>query len=68
MLSPHLFPMYYIDSYIHPFFLYKGPKYVGSKVCTESLHMYVGYTNSFSIHFFVLLNSYVCWWSKIFIM
>ena len=22
-----------------------GPKYVGSLVCTESLHMYVGYTN-----------------------
>jgi hypothetical protein len=28
--------------------------------------MYVGYTNSFSVHFFVLLNSYVCRWSKIF--
>jgi hypothetical protein len=28
-----------------------GPKYVGSSVCTESLHMNVGYTNSFSIHF-----------------
>ena len=33
-----------------------GPKYVGSSVCTESLRMYVGYTNSFSIHFFV--NTY----------
>ena len=33
-----------------------GPKYVGSLVCTESLRMYVGYTNSFSIHFFV--NTY----------
>jgi hypothetical protein len=33
-----------------------GPKYVGSLVCTESLCMYVGYTNSFSIHFFV--NTY----------
>ncbi len=32
-----------------------GPKYVGSSVCTESLHMYVGYTNS-SIRFFV--NTY----------
>ncbi len=30
-----------------------GPKYVGSSVCTESLRMYVGYTNSFSIGFFV---------------
>ncbi len=30
MLSPHLVPMYYIDSYIHAFFLYGGPKYVGS--------------------------------------
>ncbi len=30
--------------------------------------MYVGYTNSFSILFFVLLNSYVCRWSKIFAM
>jgi hypothetical protein len=28
-----------------------GPKYVGSLVCTESLRMYVGYTNSFSIRF-----------------
>ncbi len=28
--------------------------------------MYVGYTNSFSVRFFVLLNSYVCRWSKIF--
>jgi hypothetical protein len=28
-----------------------GPKYVGSLVCTESLRMYVGYTNSFSICF-----------------
>jgi hypothetical protein len=26
-----------------------GPKHVGSLVCTESLRMYVGYTNSFSI-------------------
>ena len=25
-----------------------GPKYVGSLVCTESLRMNVGYTNSFS--------------------
>jgi hypothetical protein len=33
-----------------------GPKYVGSSVCTESLRMYVGYTNSFSIRFFV--NTY----------
>ncbi len=32
------------------------PKYVGSLVCTESLCMYVGYTNSFSLHFFV--NTY----------
>jgi hypothetical protein len=28
-----------------------GPKYVGSLVCTESLRMNVGYTNSFSIRF-----------------
>ena len=28
-----------------------GPKYVGSLVCTESLHMNVGHTKSFSIHF-----------------
>ncbi len=33
-----------------------GPKYVGSSVCTESIRMYVGYTNSFSICFFV--NTY----------
>ncbi len=33
-----------------------GPKYVGSLVCTESLRMYVGYTNSFSIRVFV--NTY----------
>ena len=33
-----------------------GPKYVGSLVCTESLRMNVGYTNSFSIYFFV--NTY----------
>ncbi len=33
-----------------------GPKYVGSLVCTESLRMNVGYTNSFSICFFV--NTY----------
>jgi hypothetical protein len=28
-----------------------GPKYVGSLVCTESLRMNVGYTNSFSVLF-----------------
>ena len=33
-----------------------GPKYVGSLFCTESLRMNVGYTNSFSICFFV--NTY----------
>jgi hypothetical protein len=33
-----------------------GLKYVGSSVCTESLRMNVGYTNSFSICFFV--NTY----------
>jgi hypothetical protein len=33
-----------------------GPKYVGSSVCTESLRMNVGYTNSFLICFFV--NTY----------
>ncbi len=33
-----------------------GPKYVGSLVCTESLRMNVGYTNSFSTRFFV--NTY----------
>ncbi len=32
------------------------PKYVGSSVCAESLRMNVGYTNSFSKHFFV--NTY----------
>ncbi len=32
------------------------PKYVGSSVCTESLRMNVGYTNSFLIPFFV--NTY----------
>jgi hypothetical protein len=32
------------------------PKYVGFLVCTESLRMNVGYTNSFSICFFV--NTY----------
>ena len=30
-----------------------GPKYVGSLVCTESLRMNVGYTNSFSMCFFL---------------
>ncbi len=30
-----------------------GPKYVGSLFCTESLRINVGYTNSFSICFFV---------------
>ncbi len=30
-----------------------GPKYVGSSFCTESLRINVGYTNSFSIFFFV---------------
>ncbi len=29
-----------------------GPKYVGSSVCTESLCMYVAYTNFLSIRFF----------------
>jgi hypothetical protein len=33
-----------------------GPKYVGSSVCTESLLMNVGYTNSILIRFFV--NTY----------
>ncbi len=39
------------------------PKYVGSSVCTESLRMNVGYTNSFSIHFLsiptILYISYI---------
>ena len=30
--------------------------------------MYVGYTESFFVRFFVLLNSYVCRWNKIFRM
>ncbi len=34
------------------FFLYRGPKYVGSQVCTQSLRMYVGYTESLSVRFF----------------
>ncbi len=33
-----------------------GPKYVGSSVCTESLGMNVGYTNTFLVRFFV--NTY----------
>ncbi len=33
-----------------------GPKYVGSSFCTESLCINVGYTNSFSICYFV--NTY----------
>ncbi len=33
-----------------------GPKYVGSSFCTESLHINVGYTDSFSICF--LVNTY----------
>ncbi len=33
-----------------------GPKYVGSSFCTESLRINVGYTNYFSICFFV--NTY----------
>ncbi len=37
-------------------FTMADPKYVESLVCTESLRMNVGYTNSFSIHFFV--NTY----------
>ena len=35
------------------FFLYGGPKYVGSQVCTQSLRMYLGFTNSFSVRFFL---------------
>ena len=42
--------------------------YVGSVICTESLRMYVGYTTSFSVRFFALLNSYVCRLNKIFIV
>ena len=42
--------------------------YVGSVICTEPLRMYVGYTNSFSVRFFALLNSYVCRLNKIFIV
>ncbi len=34
-----------------------SPKYVGSLFCTESLHINVGYTNFFSICFFV--NTYI---------
>ena len=30
--------------------------------------MYVGYTESFFVRFFILLNSYVCRWNKIFRM
>ncbi len=39
-----------------------GPKYVGSLVCTESLHMYVRYTNSFSIQFLAIPRILYIWY------
>ncbi len=52
---PALYVVLYIDSYIHTFFLYGGPKYVGSQVCTESLRMYVGQRVEEPLNFKILL-------------
>ena len=52
VLSPYVCMQAILNPSPYGFFLYRGPKYVGSQVCTQSLRMYVGYTDSFSVRFF----------------
>ena len=52
VLSPYVCMQAIPNPSPYGFFLYRGPKYVGSQVCTQSLRMYVGYTESFSVRFF----------------
>ena len=52
VLSPYVCMQAIPNPSPYGFFLYRGPKYVGSQVCTQSLCMYVGYTKSFSVRFF----------------
>ena len=52
VLSPYVCMQAIPNPSPYGFFLYRGPKYVGSYVCTQSLRMYVGYTESFSVRFF----------------
>ena len=52
VLSPYVCMQAIANPSPYGFFLYRGPKYVGSQVCTQSLRMYVGYTESFSVRFF----------------
>ena len=52
VLSPYVCMQAKPNPSPYVFFLYRGPKHVGSQVCTQSLRMYVEYTESFSVHFF----------------
>ncbi len=52
VLSPYVCMQAIPNPSPYGFFLHRGPKYVGSYICTQSLRMYVGYTESFSVRFF----------------
>ncbi len=54
--SPYVFMQAIPNPSPYGFCLYGGPKYVGSQVCTQSLRMYVGYTESFSVCFFCTMK------------
>ncbi len=56
VLSPYVFLQAIPNPSPYGFSLYRGPKYVGSQVCTQSLRMYVGYTESFSVRFFCTIE------------
>ena len=56
VLSPYVSMQAIPNPSPYGFFLYRGPKYVGSQVCSQSLRMYVGYTESFSVRFFCTIK------------
>ncbi len=56
VLSPYVCMQAILNPSPYGFFLFRGPKYVGSQVCTLSLRMYVDYTKSFSIRFFCTIK------------
>ncbi len=56
VLSPYVCMQAIPNPSPYGFFLDRGPKYVGSQVCTQSLRMYVGYTESLSVRFFCTIK------------
>ncbi len=64
-LSPYVCMQAIPNPSPYSFFLYRGSKYVGSQVCTQSLRMYIGYTESFSVHFFRTMTEDFFSWKSV---